>query len=258
MSEKKQSTNANAGNPVLDALVELLQKIDESGAHAPKAVREAAQNLKDELPALSADGMKKRTIGEALQEGLNPKRQQTGRHDAKRLPAGYAFDGWSLMKPDGPGFGETVLTTEREQALAGSIISTVTGWADRGQLSAVTPKLEAMFEIASGFPFGARWRELLTSELEVRKRTLDEIRYRAKNGITRPPMRLPDPPVTDEARSGVDILAALRDEEGDDVPDTLTAEAIEKMAELVGSRGGKTARKIVDEFAAGIEPKNRE
>jgi len=266
VSEKKQSTDANAGNPVLEALVELLQKIDESGERTPKSVREAAQNLKDELPALSGDAMQKRTLGEALDLGLNPKRKQTGRHDQKRPPAGHQFEqGYLIAKTEPRTLAEQ---TTRDEQILKHVVGNTKIWtleAKGGLLGQYREKLEGVFQAIYGYRYGEGWRTHLANLLEQDRRNREESRLQQASGGPkqgplhdfRRELEIIGGPELFRPMSGEWIrerLVAI----GFPAPALFTAEVIEGMRALVGGRGGKTAMKVVEETEASLRKKSSE
>jgi hypothetical protein len=272
VSEKKQSTKTPAGNgsSLLEALEELLTKIKQHQTKLPKGILEAAQNLSEELGDLT-NGMPKGER-EALAAGLRKTRDQRGkRNDKSRVPAGYVFEDGYLRtaKPFIIGGGVKPPQTRRDELLALNVVRAVEWWAKRRELA--KPKhraaLEAAFEAIFGYPFGERWRESLILQLENQWRLREETRLQQRKG--RPKIspefvdlfrKLDDqlakeggPSVVDRIATGAELLAFIG--EMDAVPKGLTAQAIDDMFKRVGGRGGKTARKVVEEFAAGVRKK---
>jgi hypothetical protein len=106
-------------------------------------------------------------LGEALDAGLHPKRQQKGRHDAARPPAGWVYERGRLWLAELPrGFGEGDGYTPEQKEIATVIADEARSWASDFVVGPDGPELLAIFERIFGYPWGCEWQKALELELE--------------------------------------------------------------------------------------------
>jgi hypothetical protein len=248
MSEKKVTPKARIGNVAGADLRDALDDLRRVDFDDPIALHRVAKSILEsweEIAAASGGLGAELSFGAAQQDGLHQKRQQRGRHDGKRIPAGYEFRGGGLYRD-----AERVPETERDRAVAGGIRDYVDGWLywAPGMLGPQRDALESAFEVLHGFPFGEEWRAALEAELQSDAEAKAALGIRAAHPKESAGSTFIEP-VSDEQFM---VRMRMRAPEGTSFPPELDARAVAELRDRVAlNKGGskKTPRTIVQEFA---------
>ncbi|MDX2054075.1 MAG: hypothetical protein SFV15_16870 [Polyangiaceae bacterium] len=279
------------GSGLIETLGELDEVIRKHPGHpSVQATMAKVMALLDNLQGQSGEpesrGLNTRHERDAA--GVHLQRDQKGRHDKKRAPAGFEYrDGmlWRTTKvfcdpsPRTEAIAKSLLVSLGHLFHAGGaqvdLAPLLRGARGGMMMFERSSALEQAFEALFGYRYGERasWSDSLAAQLEMDARHREEERLRKEHGKTK---RTPDPAFAKvEAKlvrmreesatgsfwgpaSGEEIRAYLLAQDLE-VPPELTATAIDKMRESVGlNKGGskRTARALVEDFTLSLKKNN--
>lgn len=272
---------------LLRALAKWAQKVGAPPDYVKQALQDLQSALAEDEPNTPTDSLSR--------DSTLARSKSRGRHDERRVPAGYVYRGGRLLKLGKP--PGSASPSERTEYIARSLLSTLACWFElegpsdhdnslagflethgdpviRARLTGTAAEhaagLELAYEAIFGEPWGTPpWRRALIGQLEMDARHREEERARRVRGD-------PDPHDWEHAKkmlgdvgqfgallraaSGSEIRAVLAKHH--ELPPELTPQVIENMREQVriNARGRgkkKTAASVVAAFAKELERRRR-